>query len=182
MKAKALYCREGLPFKVLERVLWREDVRAGKPVRYRAVSSILRPHITANRFRVTVWLPVSMAGSIHALAALTRQWQRSFNGHRKPQRQAPSRQPAFASQSAEPPPALSPPSVGLPANGNAPKPTACKAQRKENDLPPLVAVVCQRCGRVVEAPPEWLSLARCSACGAPLQGRDTHERSEPEDL
>jgi len=50
MKAKALYWRNGLVVKLLERVAGRDDFLV-KPVRYRATTKIHRPLIRANNFQ-----------------------------------------------------------------------------------------------------------------------------------
>ncbi len=187
--AKVMWRKNGVIAKVLNRILWHPAWSEGYPIRVRMTTLASIPTIRFNGARLDVWLPCDLGQCIPVLAKLIRQLR---NGkHRSPSkpRQKPKAQslhvdplfpeddqsllkPATLPTNGHKPKSAPQQPCAKPTNGNAPQPQpkprqpTNKPQRKENTLPPMVSVACQRCGHVVSLPPEWLGLARCFICGS----------------
>ncbi len=189
--------RNGTSAKLMERLVWLEPVREGIPVAFRAQSKVSHPIVKIHLFKVTVLLPLDMARFIPMLARFVRVWRvkrkRAFNGKvsGKPKRLsdlAPFQQPDLISSSqtnGHRKPAFEPPSeptvapqqscVHASTSGVTSKPPVGKSRQRESPaLPSFVNVVCLRCQRMWQVPPEWLKLCvvRCGYCNRPLETPD----------
>jgi hypothetical protein len=106
MRCKALHQRNGIPLKVLSRLLWHPAYRAGFPVRFRTASNITHPTVRFNGYSLDVRLPMEQGRYIRLLARLVKQWR---NGQR------PNETPTPKAKSASKAPAN-----GTPTNGMRP--------------------------------------------------------------
>ena len=106
MRCKALHQRNGIPLKVLSRLLWHPAYRAGFPVRFRTASNITHPTVRFNGYSLDVRLPMEQGRYIRLLARLVKQWR---NGQR------PNETPTPKAKSASKAPAN-----GTPPNGMRP--------------------------------------------------------------
>jgi hypothetical protein len=79
MRCKALHQRNGIPVKVLSRLLWHPAYRAGFPVRFRTATNITHPTVRFNGYWLDVRLPMEQGRYIRLLARLVKQWR---NGQR----------------------------------------------------------------------------------------------------
>jgi hypothetical protein len=79
MRCKALHQRNGIPLKVLSRLLWHPAYRAGFPVRFRTATNITHPTVRFNGYSLDVRLPMEQGRYIRLLARLVKQWR---NGQR----------------------------------------------------------------------------------------------------
>jgi hypothetical protein len=79
MRCKALHRRNGIPLKVLSRLLWHPAYQAGFPVRFRTASNIFHPTVRFNGHWLDIRLPIEQGRCIGLLARLVRQWR---NGQR----------------------------------------------------------------------------------------------------
>jgi len=102
MRCKTLHRRNGIPLKVLSRLLWHPSYQMGYPVRLRTASNITHPTVRFNSYWLDVRLPMEQGRYIRLLARLVRQWR---NGQR--QNETPT-----------------PKAKGAPTNGTRPVSTA----------------------------------------------------------
>ena len=77
---KVAYQTNGVPFKVLSRILWHPAFQAGYPVRFRTATNITKPTIRFNWYWLDVRLPPKYGRFISLLSRLTRQLRNSCNG------------------------------------------------------------------------------------------------------
>jgi hypothetical protein len=122
MRCKALHRRNGIPLKVLSRLLWHPAYQAGFPVRFRTASNIFHPTVRFNGHWLDIRLPIEQGRCIGLLARLVRQWR---NGQR------PNETPTPKAKSASKAPANGTPTNGTvatakptPTNGARPVATA----------------------------------------------------------
>jgi hypothetical protein len=87
MCCKTLHRRNGMPAKVLSRLLWHPAYRAGFPIRFRVASNIAYPVVRFNGCWLDVRLPMEQGRYIRLLARLVKQWR---NGQRKKPRDSPT--------------------------------------------------------------------------------------------
>jgi hypothetical protein len=59
MRCKTLHRRNGIPLKVLSRLLWHPSYQMGYPVRLRTASNITHPTVRFNSYWLDVRLPMS---------------------------------------------------------------------------------------------------------------------------
>jgi hypothetical protein len=88
MRCKALHQRNGIPVKVLSRLLWHPAYRAGFPVRFRTATNITHPTVRFNGRWLDIRLPIGQGRYIRLLARFVRQWR---NGQRKKPRDSPTK-------------------------------------------------------------------------------------------
>jgi hypothetical protein len=79
---KAAYKANGVPFKILSRVLFHPAFQAGYPVRFRVASDITKPTIRFNWHWLDVRLPATYGRHIGTLARLVRQFRNGANRKR----------------------------------------------------------------------------------------------------
>jgi hypothetical protein len=96
MRCKTLHRRNGIPVKVLSRLLWHPAYQAGFPIRFRTASNIVHPVVRFNGHWLDIRLPIEQGRCIGLLARLVRQWR---NGQRPnetliPQAKSASKAPA----------------------------------------------------------------------------------------
>jgi hypothetical protein len=122
MRCKALHRRNGIPVKVLSRLLWHPAYQAGFPIRFRTASNIVHPVVRFNGHWLDIRLPIEQGRCIGLLVRLVRQWR---NGQR------PNETPIPKAKSASKAPANGTPTNGTrpvatakPTNGTRPKPKA----------------------------------------------------------
>ena len=84
---KTLHRRNGIPAKVLSRLLWHPAYRAGFPVRFRTATNITHPTVRFNGRWLDIRLPIGQGRYIRLLARFVRQWR---NGQRKKPRDSPT--------------------------------------------------------------------------------------------
>ncbi|MFA0755971.1 MAG: hypothetical protein YPKNTGVA_001482 [Candidatus Fervidibacter sp.] len=116
MRCKALHQRNGIPVKVLSRLLWHPAYQAGFPVRFRTASNIVHPTVRFNGHWLDIRLPIEQGRCIGLLARLVRQWR---NGQR--QNETPTPKAKGAPTNGTRPVATAKPT---PTNGTRPKPKA----------------------------------------------------------
>jgi len=80
---KVAYKTNGVPFKILTRILWHPAFQAGYPVRFRVASNISKPTVRFNWHWLDVRLPVEYGRFIRLLSRLTKQLRNGCNGKRK---------------------------------------------------------------------------------------------------
>jgi hypothetical protein len=124
MRCKTLHRRNGIPVKVLSRLLWHPAYQAGFPIRFRTASNIVHPVVRFNGHWLDIRLPIEQGRCIGLLARLVKQWR---NGQR------PNETPTPKAKSASKAPANGTPTNGTrpiatakptPTNGTRPKPKA----------------------------------------------------------
>ena len=80
---KVAYQTNGVPFKVLSRILWHPAFQAGYPVRFRTATNITKPTVRFNWHWLDVRLPPEYGRFISLLSRLTKQLRSGYNGKRK---------------------------------------------------------------------------------------------------
>jgi hypothetical protein len=80
---KATYKANGVPFKILSRILFHPAFQAGYPVRFRVASDIAKPTVRFNWHWLDVRLPIAYGRHIGTLARLVRQLRNGANGKRQ---------------------------------------------------------------------------------------------------
>jgi hypothetical protein len=110
MRCKALHRRNGIPVKVLSRLLWHPAYQAGFPIRFRTASNIVHPVVRFNGHWLDIRLPIEQGRYTRLVARLVRQWR---NGQR--QNETPTPKAKSASKA---------PANGTPTNGTRPVATA----------------------------------------------------------
>jgi len=118
MRCKVLHRRNGIPVKVLSRLLWHPAYQAGFPIRFRTASNIVHPVVRFNGHWLDIRLPIEQGRSIRLLARLVRQWR---NGQR--QNETPTPKAKGAPTNGTRPVATTKPT---PTNGTRPKPPKSK--------------------------------------------------------
>jgi hypothetical protein len=68
MRCKALHRRNGIPLKVLSRLLWHPAYQAGFPVRFRTASNIFHPTVRFNGHWLDIRLPIEQGRYIRLVA------------------------------------------------------------------------------------------------------------------
>jgi len=80
---KAAYKANGVPFKILSRIVFHPAFQAGYPVRFRVASGITKPTVRFNWHWLDVRLPIAYGRHIGMLARLVRQLRNGANGKRQ---------------------------------------------------------------------------------------------------
>jgi hypothetical protein len=79
---KAAHRANGVPFKILSRILFHPAFQSGYPVRFRVASDIAKPTVRFNWHWLDVRLPIAYGRYISTLARLVRQFRNGANGKR----------------------------------------------------------------------------------------------------
>jgi hypothetical protein len=123
MRCKALHQRNGIPVKVLSRLLWHPAYQMGYPVRLRTASNITHPTVRFNGYWLDVRLPIGQGRYIRMLARLVKQWRNGQRPNGTPTPKAPTNEPVAT---AKPTPTNGTRPViatkPMPTNENKPKP------------------------------------------------------------
>jgi len=77
---KVAYKTNGVPFKILTRILWHPAFQAGYPVRFRVASNISKPTVRFNGHWLDIRLPPEYGRFISLLSRLTKQLRNGWNG------------------------------------------------------------------------------------------------------
>jgi len=80
---KVAYKTNGVPFKILSRILWHPAFQSGYPVRFRVATNVTKPTIRFNWHWLDVRLPPEYGRHIRLLSRLVKQLRNGCNGKRK---------------------------------------------------------------------------------------------------
>jgi len=80
---KVTYKTNGVPFKILSRILWHPAFQAGYPVRFRVAMNAMKPVIRFNWHWLDIRLPPEYGRHIRLLSRLVKQLRNGCNGKRK---------------------------------------------------------------------------------------------------
>ena len=81
--SKVTYKTNGVPFKILSRLLWHPAFQAGYPVRFRTATNVTKPTIRFNWYWLDIRLPPDYGRHIRLLSRLVKQLRNGRNGKRK---------------------------------------------------------------------------------------------------
>ena len=85
---KVTYRANGVPFKILTRILLHPAFQAGFPVRFRTATNVTKPTIRFNGYWVDIRLPPDYGRHIRLLSRLVKQLRNGRNGKRKLKRKS----------------------------------------------------------------------------------------------
>jgi len=77
---KVTYKTNGVPFKILSRILWHPAFQSGYPVRFRTTTNVTKPTIRFNWHWLDVRLPPEYGRHIRLLSRLAKQLRNGCNG------------------------------------------------------------------------------------------------------
>jgi len=80
---KVAYRANGVPFKILSRILWHPAFLSGYPVRFRVATNVTKPTVRFNGYWLDIRLPPDYGRHIRLLARLVKQLRNGRNGKRK---------------------------------------------------------------------------------------------------
>jgi len=83
---KVAYRANGVPFKILSRILWHPAFQSGYPVRFRVATNVTKPTVRFNWHWLDIRLPPEYGRHIRLLSRLVKQLRNGYNGRRKPNR------------------------------------------------------------------------------------------------
>jgi len=85
---KVAYKANGVPFKILSRILWHPAFLAGYPVRFRVASNITKPTVRFNWHWLDVRLPIEYGRYIGLLSRLVKQLRNGKHFVKRPKSQS----------------------------------------------------------------------------------------------